>query len=69
MPKAAKGVVRMARRGAAVFRVATTYIGTVVGAGFASGQETLRFFAAYGPAGLAGILLATLLFCYWASAP
>ncbi len=52
-----------ARRRAAVFRVATTYIGTVVGAGFASGQETLRFFAAYGPAGLAGILLATLLFC------
>ncbi len=53
----------MSRRGAAVFRVASTYIGTVVGAGFASGQETLRFFAAYGPAGLAGILLATLLFC------
>lgn len=50
-------------RGAQIFRVATTYIGTVVGAGFASGQETLRFFAAYGPAGLAGIVLSTVLFC------
>lgn len=45
------------------FRVAATYVGTVVGAGFASGQEMLRFFVSYGPAGLAGIGLATLLFC------
>lgn len=46
-----------------VFRVAATYVGTVVGAGFASGQETLRFFAAYGRSGLAGVALAALLFC------
>jgi uncharacterized membrane protein YkvI len=46
-----------------VFRVAATYIGTVVGAGFASGQETLRFFGAYGKMGMMGIALATLLFC------
>lgn len=45
------------------FRVAATYVGTVVGAGFASGQETLRFFASYGRLGLAGIAIATLLFC------
>jgi uncharacterized membrane protein YkvI len=45
------------------FRVAATYVGTVVGAGFASGQETLRFFGAYGQAGLWGIAIATLLFC------
>jgi len=51
------------RRGFQVFRVATTYVGTVVGAGFASGQETLRFFAAYGRSGLVGVLLATVLFC------
>lgn len=46
-----------------VFRVAATYVGTVVGAGFASGQETLRFFAAYGKLGLLGILVSTMLFC------
>lgn len=44
------------------FVVAATYIGTVVGAGFASGQETLRFFAAYGKPGLVGIGVSTLLF-------
>jgi uncharacterized membrane protein YkvI len=48
--------------GVQVFRVAATYVGTVVGAGFASGQETLRFFAAYGRPGLLGIALATVLF-------
>ncbi len=48
-----------------VFKVAATYVGTVVGAGFASGQETLRFFASYGRAGLVGIGLATLLFCLY----
>jgi uncharacterized membrane protein YkvI len=51
------------RFGGQVFRVAATYVGTVVGAGFASGQETLRFFTAYGRAGLLGIALATILFC------
>lgn len=50
------------RMGIQVFRVAATYVGTVVGAGFASGQETLRFFAAYGRAGIIGIAIATLLF-------
>lgn len=48
-----------------VFRVAATYVGTVVGAGFASGQETLRFFAAYGRTGLVGVALATFLFCLY----
>lgn len=49
---------------AAVFRVAATYIGTVVGAGFASGQETLRFFTVFGQKGLWGVVLATFLFCF-----
>jgi len=48
-----------------IFRVAATYVGTVVGAGFASGQETLRFFAAYGRVGLAGVALTTALFCVY----
>lgn len=56
----------MARRGAGrahgSWAIAGTFIGTVVGAGFASGQETLRFFTAFGPAGLLGLALATVLF-------
>lgn len=48
-----------------VFRVAATYVGTVVGAGFASGQETLRFFVAYGRAGIIGVGIATALFCVY----
>lgn len=45
-----------------VFRVGATFVGTVVGAGFASGQEALRFFVAFGGAGLLGVGLAALLF-------
>ena len=56
--------MRVGRRGQ-VLRVAATYVGTVVGAGFASGQESLRFFAAYGAAGVWGVALATLLFCFY----
>jgi uncharacterized membrane protein YkvI len=45
-------------------QIAATYIGTVVGAGFASGQEIVAFFTAYGHAGTIGILLATVLFVW-----
>ncbi len=45
-------------------QVAATYIGTVVGAGFASGQEILAFFTSYGHAGTIGILAATALFVW-----
>ncbi|HOP68380.1 MAG: hypothetical protein WBK48_01890 [Dethiobacteria bacterium] len=43
-------------------KVGAVYIGTVVGAGFASGQEILQFFGYFGLWGLAGLALATLLF-------
>lgn len=46
------------------WQIAATYIGTVVGAGFASGQETLQFFAAFGGHGLFGILVASLGFSF-----
>lgn len=49
----------------AVFKVAATYIGTVVGAGFASGQEVLQFFAHFGAKGLWGLLLAAVLFAFF----
>lgn len=45
-----------------VFKVAATYIGTVVGAGFATGQEILQFFARFGIYGLWGLLIVTVLF-------
>ncbi|PWK15539.1 YkvI family membrane protein [Tumebacillus permanentifrigoris] len=45
-------------------QIAFTYIGTVVGAGFASGQEILQFFTMLGPYAYPGILLATFMFAW-----
>lgn len=42
--------------------VALTYVGAVVGAGFASGQEIYQFFGRYGYDGVAGIVLAGIAF-------
>ena len=47
------------------WKIAATYIGAVVGAGFASGQELSQFFLGYGPAGSYGIICAGLLFALW----
>jgi uncharacterized membrane protein YkvI len=47
------------------FQVAGTYIGTIVGAGFASGQEILQFFVSFGRKGLIGIFIITVLFIYF----
>ena len=38
------------------------YLGAVIGAGFASGQEIIQFFVVYGSDGLKGTLLATFAF-------
>lgn len=43
----------------AIVAASATYIGTVVGAGFASGQEVLQFFGLLGPRGVPAIILAT----------
>jgi uncharacterized membrane protein YkvI len=48
----------------AALQIAFTYIGTVVGAGFASGKEIVEFFVRYGTQGFIGILLASLLFVW-----
>jgi len=45
--------------------IASAFIGTIVGAGFATGQEVLQFFTFFGRSGLLGIGIATLLFCYF----
>lgn len=47
-----------------VLKAALLYAGTVVGAGFASGQEMLRFFGVHGSMGIWGAGLAGLLFAY-----
>lgn len=42
-------------------QVALTMIGTIIGAGFASGQEVLRFFVVFGGWGVVGVAVAGLL--------
>ncbi|AEJ43488.1 YkvI family membrane protein [Alicyclobacillus acidocaldarius] len=46
-------------------QIAAVYIGTVVGAGFASGQEVYQFFGRFGGGGFVGIGIATCLFAWW----
>lgn len=45
-------------------QISATYIGTVIGAGFASGQEIVQFFTMFGGKGLISIMLTGLLFCW-----
>lgn len=47
-----------------MFKIATMYIGAVIGAGFASGQEILQFFVVQGENALWEIIMVTLLFSY-----
>lgn len=42
--------------------IAGTYVATVIGAGFASGQEILSYFVIYGKQSLYGLLLVCVLF-------
>lgn len=43
-------------------KIAFTYIGTVIGAGFASGQEIFQFFSTFGINGLLGIFVTVILY-------
>jgi len=52
------------RKWGQVVQVAFTYVGTIVGAGFASGQEILQFFTQYGRIATFMIILTTL-FMIW----
>lgn len=52
----------MAGRPGLWIAVAATYVGAVIGAGFASGREILHFFVLYGSRGTLGIALAGVLF-------
>lgn len=46
------------------FQVACTYIGTVVGAGFASGQEIYQFFGRFGAFGFVTVAVSVCLFAW-----
>jgi uncharacterized membrane protein YkvI len=48
----------------AIIQVAATYIGTVIGAGFASGLSIMQFFTIYGGFGVIGMLISTALFIW-----
>lgn len=45
-----------------IFKVASIYMATIIGAGFASGQEIMQFFTSYYEGGFYGIVLAGVLF-------
>lgn len=50
-----------------ILTLASVYIGTVIGAGFASGQEILQFFGIYGVFGIMGVCVSTILLSIIAS--
>lgn len=47
-----------------VMKVASAFIGIIIGAGFASGQEVLQYFTSFGYKGTIGALVSTVLFGY-----
>ncbi|KJS12620.1 MAG: membrane protein [Peptococcaceae bacterium BRH_c8a] len=57
--------MKIAVQNITTFKVAAVYIGTVVGAGFATGQEVLQFFSFFGLTGFIALLLATTLFVFF----
>lgn len=53
------------RRGVTLaFQIAAVFIGTIVGAGLASGQEIRQFFTEFGYKGFGGILLCALIYIF-----
>lgn len=45
-----------------ILKVSSVYLATIIGAGFASGQEIIHFFTQYGRGGIYGIILSGILF-------
>ncbi len=48
----------------AAFQIGAVYVGTIVGAGFATGREIVEFFTRYGVFGLVGICISGFLFIW-----
>ncbi len=55
----------MKNQGVPAIKIAAAYISTVVGAGFATGQEVLQFFTRFGITGTLGLAVATTLFVFF----
>lgn len=47
-----------------ILKIATAFIGAIVGAGFASGQEIVQYYTSFGIPGLFGSILATILYMF-----
>src|SRR5690625_4498804 len=47
-----------------VFKIGSAFIGIIVGAGFASGQEILKYFTSFGHFGTIGAIFSAALFAY-----
>lgn len=47
-----------------LLKIGAIYLGTVLGAGFASGQELMLFFVRFSRRGILGCIIAGLLFCF-----
>src|SRR3546814_2577630 len=50
------------------FKISIAFVGVVVGAGFASGQEIMQFFTSFGMVGLVGAVISGALFIFLAMA-
>ncbi|MDF9867297.1 putative membrane protein YkvI [Bacilli bacterium PM5-3] len=48
------------------FTIAMAFVGTITGAGFASGQELMQFFGDFGLMGIAGAVVSAILFAVYA---
>src|SRR5699024_9298812 len=58
---------KLLERGMNMFRVlkmGSAFVGIIVGAGFASGQEILQYFTSFGYLGTIGAIVSTILFAY-----
>lgn len=47
-----------------ILKIASAFIGVIVGAGFASGQEVLQYFTSFGLMGILAAFVSTVLFAY-----
>ncbi len=57
-----RGGTRVNQQRVSIFQVAAVYVGTVIGAGFATGKEIYEFFTQYGLYGLFGIMISGYIF-------
>ncbi|MDR9796179.1 hypothetical protein Q4O60_06585 [Aeribacillus pallidus] len=54
----------MSNKWVLALQIASVYIGTVIGAGFATGKEIVEFFSKYGAGGIVGIICSAVLFVW-----